>query len=263
MTTDSRSAREHELLLLITPWAITRRSSEGISHHPLKQVPFHKYEKGIEELREQLTECPDPQDESPLCCFASPYYSFVPEDLYDEADQERMLELAFSESFPKEGVRTERAQVANARVVHWFPEALQKLLTERFPGYIPQHFTIPAIETLLALHTRSGKATGLAHIREREVDVGFAADHGLRIFNSFSYANAEELVYFILHTWRSCGAGEALEEFHVSGTVEQGMEKGLLERYVEAPIYHEDGKGSWSSFLLEDLREFEDHRRKA
>jgi hypothetical protein len=237
--------------------------SSGKKQHPFENHPFYRTEKGIEELRKGLDQVPGDRDSSPIVHFASPYYSFVPEDLYEEEDRARMLELAFSEGFGPEEIRAERSLLTDARVVHWFPEQLQKALKDRFPGFVPHHFTIPAIETLLALQHRAGRATGLAHIRQGEVDVGFAAEGKLRIFNSFSYANAEELVYFILHTWRTCGAGEKLQRFHVTGTTPQKDERELLERYVEGLVLHEDGKGHWNSFLLEELQDLEDHSRQA
>jgi hypothetical protein len=253
---------DHELILLVTPWAFATADANSKRIRTFRHAPFYRSEKGIEELKAFLKESPDPSDESPLCIFASPYYSFVPEDLYDPEDEKRMLDLAFSEGIEEEGIRSERSMLIDSRVVHWYPSRLIEALTDRYPGFVPHHFTIPAIENLLALNTHDGKACGLAHIRHGEVDVGFAVDGELRIFNSFSYANAEELVYFILHTWRTCGAGEGIESFHVMGTTPQTEEKELLERYVQDPVLYQDENGHWLSFLLDELPRFADHQRE-
>ncbi|MFB6257669.1 MAG: DUF3822 family protein [Flavobacteriales bacterium] len=261
MVTEPAQQRAQGLFLLITPWEFGHRSASAHHTEPFRHAPFYKNEKGVKELKDALQGLPGSQEESPVCIFASPYYSFVPEDLYEEGDQKRMLDLAFSEDLEEADLRTERSQVTDTRIVHWYPRILRDALTEAYPGFVPLHFTVPAIETLLGVHVRTGKACGLAHIRHGEVDVGFAAQGGLRLFNSFSYATAEELVYFTLHTWRTCGAGEELEQFHITGTTEQGSEKELLQRYIEEPVLHEDGEGSWRSFLLEEISEFADHKR--
>lgn len=259
MISSHRSKENSELSLLITPWAFAQVKGSRSFIRSFGQAPFYRTKKGLEELKGFLDESPDPSDESPLCIFASPYYSFVPEDLYDEADEKRMLDLAFSENIEEEGIRSERSVLTDTRVVHWYPSLLLNALTERYPGFVPHHFTLPSIEALLSLQIRAGKATGYAQIRYGEVDVGFASRGELRIFNTFSYASPEELVYFILHTWRSCGAGEELGSFHISGTTPQGAEKELLEHYVEDPVLYEDGEGHWRSFLLENFSDLADH----
>lgn len=253
--------KDPELLFLISPWAFGHYSGGGPTVKPFQNAPFHKTKKGMEELKGAFQEAPDPGDHPPIVCFASSYYTLVPEDLYEEDDRQRMMKLTFSEDIPENELRTDRSMVSDARIVHWWPPALSEEARGHYPGFFPEHFAIRAIDGLLALNTKSGEPCAIAHIRHGEVDIGFAAAGRLRSLNSFSYANTDELVYFILHAWRTYASGERIDAFHVTGTTEQGEEKELLQRYVEDPIFHMDGKGNWCSFVFEDILGFADHRR--
>lgn len=261
VTTDPQEAPE--LQFLVSPWAFAFSFRGERQVHSFHNAPFYNTKKGCEELAGLFEEAPTPADQTALLCFASTYYTLVPEDLYDEADKQRVMRLTFSEDFSEEELRSDRSMVSDARIVHWWPSILSEKASENYPGYLPEHFSVKGIAHLLALNTKMGAPCAIAHIRHGELDVGFASRGMLRSFNSFSYANAEELVYFLLHAWRSYASGESIGSFHLTGTTAQGDEVELLQRYVEGATYHSDGKGNWCSFFFEDIISDAHHQRSS
>lgn len=254
MTTIDGPEGGKERLLLISSreFAFLDPKTGKVSRHLFKSRASERNQKWSEELREQLRAHVSDEERRLRAVFASPYYTLLPEHLLHPGDEARTLGSLFTESFGEDEVRNEKTGAEDPSILYWYPSSLDRVLIEADPGYIPTPLSQLGIDALLRTQHRDGRPIGLIHIREGEADIGFAEEGRILQFSSFAYRNAEELLYFFLSARKEKELEKKTDRVHVWGTTGTGTERELIDRYIGDPVLHQDGKGSWSSFLFED-----------
>jgi hypothetical protein len=161
------------------------------------------------------------------------YATIVPKPVFnpEKINDYMRLNFQFNDS---DLVLSNPLQNVNARNVFTFPTGLHDLLTKRFTGLVPLHFSTPLIESLALLHKHKTNPTVAVHVQKNTLQLLVFQNKSLRLYNSFQYQNEEEFIYFLLYSLEQLKLDHKEIELYLMGTIEKHNDTyTLLKNYVK------------------------------
>jgi hypothetical protein len=131
--------------------------------------------------------------------FASAFRNstLVPNPLYTPGTAETHLHFSTATNGQSHVLTDEMRQV-DARNVHAIPEWLHRLINQQFPGAVMVHSSSAVIDHLTTLFKNTGEELIWVDVQPGTISMVITRGKKLLLSNSFTYENAEGLVYFIL-----------------------------------------------------------------
>jgi|GEM_PF-1233117 len=162
-------------------------------------------------------------------------YTLVPTSLFENDKIQSYLELNHDLGL-EDGLGYYSYEVSslNTKIVYAFPDVLKKILESNINGIKILHYTAPLLESF-ALNNSKGEELFL-HIQQEQFDILYSKDGQLQFFNSFSYTNSEDLLYFLLYVIEQLKIDRNHIELKVSGSIDENtaMFDSLL-KYIRHP----------------------------
>jgi hypothetical protein len=159
-----------------------------------------------------------------IFAFDHPYSTLVPEDIFEEKSMRDYLSLSFD--LPGEQlVMSGQVKGTGLRNVFCVPTAGSGSILSRFPVAGIHHLATPLLSGLFhTLHRYPGEDTVFCHLRQDILDLAIFSSGRLRYYNSFSYNNKEEFVYYILFVLEQLSMTSSSQQVIVMGEVEKRSE---------------------------------------
>ena len=125
--------------------------------------------------------------------------TLVPNPLY--APGSAHLHLTFSNAVPENSmVVTDELSKIDARNIHAFAEEEHDAISACFPGAMIVHSSSKLIEHLSSVNKNTSRELIFTEVYNDHIRIVVLNGQGLLLHNTFSYENAEGLIYFILFT---------------------------------------------------------------
>ena len=165
------------------------------------------------------------------------YCSFIPEPLFNEADQGKYLDFAFQvpDTYAIVSERLASAQCIN---VFALPTALKDKLTGKWPNIRITHSSSVFVDNIMKNENENGV---FVNVRNRDFDLLVKKEHKLHFFNNYKFNTKEDFAYFLLFAMEQNGLSgqDALVRF--SGLIRPASDIiDLCGRYVRDIRFVED-----------------------
>ena len=178
------------------------------------------------------------------------FCAFVPEPLFDEADQAKHLDFAFQipEGY---AIDSERLETSPCYNVYAAPKALLDMVTAKWREARIIHSSTLFVDS--AMHT--DKETGVfVQVNNRDFDMMVKKEGKLFFFNNFKFVTKEDFAYFLLFAMEQNGMGGQDTPVCFSGLIRPASEIiDLCGRYVRDISFVEDPHTLQVSKALEDV----------
>lgn len=151
----------------------------------------------------------------------TPFYTAVPDDAYIEKEKNRWLEFVFTTPPPQAEVIGELWTEENIRLLFGIDKEAYTFLARSFIDPVFIHTLSP----LYSLWKRNSRITlpkqMYLYLHDKRMDV-VLFDQGKLIFiNSFLVDKRDDLLFYILHIWKSCKLDQTTDELLLTGETER------------------------------------------
>ena len=187
---------------------------------------------------------------SVTCLVNNRFCAFVPEPLFDEADQAKHLDFAFQipEGY---AIDSERLETSPCYNVYAAPKALLDMVSAKWREARIIHSSTLFVDS--AMHT--DKETGVfVQVNNRDFDMMVKKEGKLFFFNNFKFVTKEDFAYFLLFAMEQNGMGGQDTPVCFSGLIRPASEIiDLCGRYVRDISFVENPHTLQVSKALEDV----------
>ena len=187
---------------------------------------------------------------SVTCLVNNRFCAFVPEPLFDKADQAKHLDFAFQipEGY---AIDSERLETSPCYNVYAAPKALLDMVSAKWREARIIHSSTLFVDS--AMHT--DKETGVfVQVNNRDFDMMVKKEGKLFFFNNFKFVTKEDFAYFLLFAMEQNGMAGQNTPVCFSGLIRPASEIiDLCGRYVRDISFVEDPHTLQVSKALEDV----------
>ena len=132
-----------------------------------------------------------------IVLFSNRECTLIPEEVYQEDDKEKYIELLFGDAFSGKCYAMHLPNLGNY-LVYKAPSSLDKFYMELFPGSIYYHSTGFLLNTLSRISFDYKKPLVHAHFSKNYFEMAMFSKGKLLFYNSFEFQTSEEIAYYIL-----------------------------------------------------------------
>ena len=190
---------------------------------------------------------------SVTCLVNNRFCAFVPEPLFDKADQAKHLDFAFQihTFLGSHCIGSERLETSPCYNVYAAPKALLDMVSAKWREARIIHSSTLFVDS--AMHT--DKETGVfVQVNNRDFDMMVKKEGKLFFFNNFKFVTKEDFAYFLLFAMEQNGMGGQDTPVCFSGLIRPASEIiDLCGRYVRDISFVEDPHTLQVSKALEDV----------
>jgi hypothetical protein len=146
-------------------------------------------------------------------------FTLVPSQLYDPGKKDEYFTFNHVKS-ESEHILSNRIPEPDIHILFSVPGNMYDLYTGKFPGILPMHQTKPLLNNIS--HSRKGVEGYYIHLHiERDYfDLVVFSGSTLKFCNSFNYRNTNDILYYVLNTFRNLGIKQE-ETIVLSGITEK------------------------------------------
>ena len=226
----------------------------------IRHIPFFFEEFNSEAFSEKIISIIDADEY--LCCkyksvrfvFNTTKYTLVPEPLFDK--EQMKLFLSFNHELnDTEALHSNNIHNADAHIIFSLPYPLVEAVYMRFPNSKLYHSSIPFIESnLIRFKFKGNKSKVLAHANSMYFDLIVINSSGMQLYNSFSYKNADDLVYYIMYIYDQLKLNPEEADILLSGILTKNSEAHLkLKRFIRNIIFDKHNDQFQYSYIFNDV----------
>ncbi|WP_256011981.1 DUF3822 family protein [Desertivirga xinjiangensis] len=157
-------------------------------------------------------------------------FSFIPEDIYPEAQSDVIAPLVSKSQENK--IYTSRIKKAGIKSFFSAPDQVVKALQDSFPEAVFYSQAEPFITGILSAHQGSNKI--FLNIGPSVFEITSLSNSGLYFYNIFNYDNADDFNYYLLSVLQELKLTENLPEVMLSGDIVAGdLIYQRIEKYFD------------------------------
>lgn len=216
------------------------------------------FQKGLTEMRTLLESFGLPSREyaNTHLVYGTPFYSIVPEPLFDS--QQSVAMLSSVHDLPKlYSVKSDRSEDSNHVTLYGVPDIFSSTLKVLFPHAEVKHYASPMLEACTALS--NSKSTVLyVNMHAAYMDVVCLDKQSLRLVNTFPFEADTDIIYFLLSVAEQQKLqGDTIEIMLMGEVNPNGPLLQLLRKYI--PHVHLLKRDEAFKYPAA-FREFNDHQ---
>jgi hypothetical protein len=187
------------------------------------------------------------------------FFTLVPEPIFDLIDMKAYLKLNHPPRAKSKNL-SNRISAANAVCVFSLEESLYELLKKKFPGADFCHTSLPFCT--MALNKSSDGA--FIQCYEKTMELAIVKDQKLALYNIFDLQDENDILYFVLNTYKSTGLDPATNPLLISGLLPKTSDKlNLIGKYIKDIRFYatdyiiipEEGESNFPSHYFLNHRE--------
>lgn len=158
--------------------------------------------------------------------------TLVPASFYSEQNKEELLRFNLPVN-ENSRVIAEDVRGADIKVIYAMPEPMKLFFDAHLSNHKLKHIATSLIETVLASSSKNEKKA-LLNINSADFNLLLMNNGSLRFFNTFSYLNSEDILYYTLFAMEQNGFDPHNDKLLISGEIEAGSgTHQLLSQYVK------------------------------
>ncbi len=169
-------------------------------------------------------------------------YTIIPEKLFVEKEAKKYLEFNHT-IYSNEKICIDNIYQIAAKNIYGFPFEVDDIAEKKFPNYQFKHTATILIETILSLNTHD---VIFAHINGNRLDILVKKDDALKFCNSFFFASAEDIIYYILNVYQQLEMDAASIPLVFAGEIEQESTVfGIAYKYIKNVSFQNRPEHFW------------------
>ncbi len=206
----------------------------ALKHYPLVHEDHQGYLEGLRRVAEQ-DEFLRRSYRSVAVMPVSRRSTVIPAPLYREEEKENFLRFNLSPAGADERIRTWPLRGLDARVVFAVEKELDDLLETLFPEARMIHQTVPFLEGIVRYLGSKGKEPAVhVNVHDDLFDLAVFRGSVLQMVNTFRYRQVNDIVYFILYTFRTLEPDPSATPVVLQGKVNHNSSLvETLRRYIK------------------------------
>jgi hypothetical protein len=136
-----------------------------------------------------------------------------------------------------------------------FSTPFLKQIKNAFPSLLIYHRTTPFIENLVQESVRWARTKCYLSVNKGIIDIGLAHQKKLEFFNSFTYKEKSDIVYFVLNVLEQYKLSAALTDIFISVDLEEHNEIfELLNGYLQQVKFIRPSENFTFSYIFDDFQ---------
>lgn len=252
---DMRLKRGNEWLLFLSENALTI----ALFHQPERKFIALQQYTSVNNLTALCKQVKDnllhdvSEDTTIRIALQTPYYTVVPDSLYEESSRQQLLSFTISDLPAHVPVFSNLLVKQQARIVFAVPEIYKESLSV-FPNALLYAHVVP-LAASIPLHFASLKSTFLLlQIHEQAFDLVFFKGTQLLLLNTYTWQTPEDVLYFTLFTMEQLGLDSHELPVFICGTLQRKSALyDLIYTYVKDIRFTERATNLTYSHVLADL----------
>jgi len=166
-------------------------------------------------------------------------FALVPEPIFDLRDMKAYLQLNHLQNIKSKAI-SNRISLAGAISVFSMNLALYELLRKKYRDADFCHTSLPFCNMALE---RSGDGCFI-QIYGNSMELAVVKDRKLQLYNIFDIHDENDMVYFVLNAYKSCGLDTLVNPLLISGmTSENAYFKELAGKYIKEISFYKPAYG--------------------
>ncbi len=218
------------------------QNGEGLFAWALMHVTQNKYlalesysysQSGATEIFEQLKNSDWFKNVSSVSVATiSDNVTIVPEPLFDEKVKQSYSNFNFI-GVLNQSVLSGKVRSAGSYVVFTLDKEKEQLYRSFFPGIKILHGAMPLLESILTKDKNERTEKAYLNIRPKSFDLAVGKGGTLLFYNTFSYTNSEDLIYYLLFTFEQLKLNPETIVLQLLGEIEKNDGVfSIIHKYV-------------------------------
>jgi len=167
-----------------------------------------------------------------IILYRTPVFTFVPNKIYNDIYKEDFMQFMFSE---KEGLTlTHSISSSGIQVLYKIPENIHSFILRSFVKPEIIHYSTPFITFFTEKIEKTDDCRMIVNMKEKGIDIFCFSKETLLLGNYFPCKSIQEMVYFILFTWKQLQLSQLNDSLNVAGNSDLKYELiDLVSPYIQ------------------------------